>query len=615
MDNNFEEKLPVGESGDTAPAPIKRKKKKYKGFTFRQRLVPTILLSLVAPLTVFIFGPLEVYYNNIGEFSFALGDFILWNVLFCILSAGIIFGALIPLKKRVFDIAYATVAWLSVMVFVQGNYLNFGLNSLEGDGLGTAPTPIWLEILNVAIWLAVGALLILAVIFIKRKYREYMRLGFCILMVTVIGMQALTCGVVMLTTDKGEGDGAITSADVPDKDYILTYENMDEVGSERNVIYFVIDRFDWEYYEDAREECPEIFYNLDDGGFTFFDDATSLYPRTFPSISYMFSGVETDFSADREDYFATAYTSSPFLDAMKDAGYSINFYSDSYYSYDNAYYLKNYVSNTSGNEGYSIDSKLSLSADMMRLSLYRYLPLPAKSVVGNISTPSFEKHVIYHSTGTKYTTDMRDLYNFLGENPLTVSEENGKNFSFIHLSGTHVPLPYDQNFNPIDDDHPESSSRISGVIQSFKIINRYIDMMKELGIYDNATIIITGDHASIGSDTQVPLKWAYITPLFVKPASKADGALETSTAPVYHGDLFATIIKSEGIASDTDFGKSVFEFAEGEDRVRPFYFQRYEKIDGKVNYEQYIYEIHGKAAIYENWVLSENYYIGKSIYD
>ena len=619
MNNNFENDKPVGEPAETAqtavipPMKKKKKKKKYQGYTLKQRLAPTILLSLVAPLTLFVFGPLEVYYNNISEFSFGLKDFILWNALFCVAGIALICGILLPLRKRVFDVAYATVAWLSVMLFVQGSYLNFGLTSLEGDGLGSTPTPIWVKILGVLIWLAVGAALVLTVLLVKRKHREILRMGFCILMITVIGMQALTCSVVLLTTDTSGSSASI--GDVPDKEYILTYENMDQVSESHNVIYFVIDRFDWEYYEAAKKACPEIFYHIDDGGFTYFSDATSLYPRTFPSIPYMFSGVETDFSMSRVDYFATAYTRSPFLNEMKKAGYSINFYSDNYYGYDNAYFLKDTVSNTSGNEGYSIDSHIGLSADMLRLSLYRYLPTVAKGVVGNISTPSFEKHVIYNATGDKYTTDMRDLYNYLGEHALQISTDAGKTFAFIHLSGTHIPLPYDQNFNPIDDSHPESNDKMSAMKQSFKIINRYLDMMKELGVYDDATIIITGDHASIGSDSGEPLKWAYITPLFVKPANVAEGKLLESGAPVYHGDLFATIMKSEGIDTEVDFGKSVFEYTEGEDRVRPFYFQRYERVDGKVNYEQFVYEIHGPANVYSNWVRTDRYYLGGSIYD
>lgn len=613
MNSNMENDMLPGEGVIAMPPVKKKKKKKYKGYTLKQRLVPTILLSLVAPLTVFVFGPLEVYYNNIDEFSFAVRDFLGWNALLCVLGVALICGILLPLRKRVFDIAYATVAWLSVMLFVQGSYLNFGLNSLEGDGLGSAPTPAWVKILNVAIWLIVGAALIVAVILVKRKHREILRMGLCILMITVIGMQALTCGVVLLTTDTSSP--SVGSGDVPDKEYILTYENMDQVGEGNNVVYFVIDRFDWEYYEAARKSCPEIFYHLDDGGFTYFNDATSLYPRTFPSIPYMFSGVETDFSKSRVDYFATAYTESPFLTEMKKAGYSINFFSDSYYGYDNAYFLKDTVSNCSGNEGYSIDNHLSLSGDMLRLSLYRYLPTVAKGVVGNISTPAFEKHVIYNASGDKYTTDMRDLYNYLGENSLQISQEADKTFAFIHLSGTHIPLPYDQNFNPIDDGHPERTDKMSAMKQSFKIINRYLDRMKELGIYDDATIIITGDHASIGSDSAEPLMWAYVTPLFVKPAGSGEGELAVSGAPVYHGDLFATIVKSEGIDTDVDFGKSVFEYAEGEDRVRPFYFQRYAKVDGEVNYEQFVYEIRGKASVKKNWVQVERYYLDKSIYD
>jgi len=115
----------------------------------------------------------------------------------------------------------------------------------------------------------------------------------------------------------------------PSGDYLLTYENLGVLGSESNVVYFVIDRFDWEYYAWAREKAPEIFYNLDNGGFTYYDDAISLYPRTFPSIAYMVTGVENDFSQSCEDYFASAYGRSEFMRQLYRAGYTVNIYTRS----------------------------------------------------------------------------------------------------------------------------------------------------------------------------------------------------------------------------------------------------------------------------------------------
>ncbi len=371
----------------------------------------------------------------------------------------------------------------------------------------------------------------------------------------------------LVTTEKESTKEDLFDLPTPSGDYLLTYENLGVLGSENNIVYFVIDRFDWEYYVWAREKAPEIFHNLDSGGFTYYDDAISLYPRTFPSIAYMVTGAENDFSQTCEDYFASAYGRSEFMRQLYREGYTVNIYTDEEYGYINAAYMANYTAN-------------------------------AKPAGNDQAT---------------YSTDMRDIYNHLTQNGISIGESK-KSYAFIHLSGTHLPLLYDENFDSLPEDDAERWDSTLGMKQSFAIINYYIDEMKRLGVYDNATIIITGDHPSIGSDSDVPLRWAHVTPLFVKPSSNADGALQVSSAPVTHADIFPTILQSEGIASGMDFGRSLFEITEDENRERLYYFQKYDKIDGRTNYEMVVFAINGKAADYKNWEIRERYYLGKSIY-
>ena len=637
-----EEPAATVENGGGAPAAPKRKKKKYKGFSFSQRLVMSILAALIAPLTVFVFGPIDLFSANSAEFKFALGDFFLWNVLFAVISVLVIFGILISLKKRAFDIAFGIVMWLSVMLFVQGNYLNFNISSLEGDGVGEGGMKLSTLIINTLLWLLVGFGCVYAMRFVKRKHRDILRTVSLILCVTVLGMQLVSCGVTLITTDvlgsesesstvhtegdsqtiagesqsDGESDteGEDITVDVgtPDGKYLLTYANLDKVARSNNIIYFVIDRFDASYYELAREQCPEIFYNIDNGGFTYFDDHISLYPRTYPSTTYMITGVEPDFeSFDRKEYFAQAYTSSHFLNLLNDNGYRINLYTADYYAYDNAYYMQKYVANSTGNRGYTIDSKLSLAADMTRLSLYRYLPMAAKSLVGELSTPQFNDHVLAIADYPAYTCDMKNMYEYLRDNPLSVDESCEKNYSFIHISGTHLPNKYDEDFNALDSNSPLKQDAVCAMKQSFKILNLYIDQLKALGVYDDATIIITGDHGNIKSDRNV--KIPHLTSLFVKNSTSAAAPLKVSHAPVCHEDIFATILKSEGISDTLGLGTNVFDVAEGSDRERRYVFHRYVPETKKYS-EVFVYRIVGDAKDVDNWELVDQYDLGKSIY-
>ena len=152
--------------------------------------------------------------------------------------------------------------------------------------------------------------------------------------------------------------------------------------------------------------------------------------------------------------------------------------------------------------------------------------------------------------------------------------------------------------------------------QSFKIVNLYLDQLKELGIYEDATIIITGDHGSLqGSDTRLPTDPSrpnpILTALFVKESGASGTPLTVNSAPVMQADIIPTILRSEGIDTDEDFGKSVFEIPADQPRKRKYNFQSYQKDTG--GYEVIEYEILGPARDLSNWTIV-NRYMTESIY-
>ena len=584
--------------------------KKHTGFSLRQRLLPVLLVSFAISLTLFLFGPFEIYGTNADQFGFSLTDFLGWSLLYTVGAAGIITAILLPLRGKVFDVALAVFFWLALMLMVQGNYLNFGISSLTGDGMGSDGFALPKMIINCAIWLIVGIGCVLAVLLIRPAQRDLIRTVCTIAMITVIGMQAITFGVTSMTSDVWTAkEYAVTDEESEGLHHLLTYKNLDRVSEQKNVIWFVIDRFDVSYYEEARDKSPEIFYNLD--GFTYFDDMTAMYPRTFPSVSYMLTGKEHDFRDERAAYLKDAYVNSSFLKLLKENNYNVNIYTDQFYGYEDARHLEEYVCNSSKIDHIEIVDKPLLSLNMTRLSLFRFLPIAAKGLVGNISTPDFEKYVSYETEHPRYESyDMKNVYEFLEKNPIgTFSGAN--NFTFLHIAGCHMPSKYDENFGI-----PSRSEQYDAVVamkQSFKIINHYLDQLKELGLYEDATIIITGDHGwHGGSDTTLPTDSGYplITALFVKESGASGTDLKINSAPVMQADIIPTILKSEGIATDTDFGRSVFDISETEERIRKYNFQSLQYTNGALDYEVVEYEIRGRARDLKNWTIVDRYRVG-----
>ncbi len=592
----------------------KSQKKKPPGFSLKQRLLPVLLLAFAVSLTLFVFGPLEIYQTNADQFAFSLWDFLGWCLLYALGTAAIICAILLPLRGKVFDVVYALFLGIALMLMIQGNYLNFGISALTGDGTGADGFETFKVVINTIVWCAVILGLVVAALLIKSKFHDLIRTVGIIAMVTVIGMQTITLAVTFLTTQASDAPAQTVTEgdDFAALPHLLTYKNLDQVSANQNVIWFVIDRFDAVYYEQAYEECPELFYNLD--GFTYFDDMTSLYPRTFPSIAYMLTGREHDFHDARTDYLSEAYADSEFLNLLASKNYNVNIYTDSYYGYDDARDMEAYISNSSVVKNLEVADKSRLSLDMTRLSLFRFLPIAAKNVVGNISTSDFQNHVIYEmSDAPKYdSSDMKAVYEYLLENPLTL-DTTKNNFTFLHISGCHLPNKYGEDFGEVAKE--DEWDFIVAMKQSFLIINLYIDQLKALGLYENATIIITGDHGWLrGSDTRLPTedpKNPMLTALFVKESGSSGTPLVTNSAPVMQADIIPTILKSEGIDTDIDFGRSVFEIQEGEARVRKYNFQSWRS--ETQNYEVVEYEINGLARDLGNWTIVNRYFT-ESIY-
>lgn len=568
------------------------------GFSFKERLFLTVLLAVGAPTMLFVTGALDIYANNVAELEFVLGDFIVWNIIFSICTSAVIVAILLPMKRRLFDYTFAVLFWLSFALFLQGNYLNFSLSSLSSDGT-SGITAIQIAV-NTVIWLLLGAGIIISVRLFMSYRRGLIKSVATVVLVTIIGLQLVSTASLVLTTDIFLSHSSRVKANDERScgRTVLSYENLGSVGKSNNIVYFIIDRFDYSFYLEALNTCPEIFEGLD--GFTCYEDGLALYPRTYPSIPYLITGVEQDFTVSRKRYFSYAYENSEFLDALYENGYSINIYSDIFYSYETAEDM-DFVSNrTAEGSEYKIKDSSGLGMKLALVSMYRYLPYLAKGLI-TVSTSDFSSHVLYDSQFPRYTTDMKELWQTLNNGEIKFGTSD-KSYSFIHFSGTHTPYLYTENFNtalmPV--------STLSALKQSFKIIDRYLSEMKRLGVYDNATIVITGDHADIGSDHEPPLN-PHTIPIFFKASGDSEG-FETSEAQVAQENIIPAVLKSEGIKL-SGLPLALGDISEGDEIARRYYFQcRDRRISTR--YVQYEYEIIGSARDYKSWVIKKQYPVG-----
>ncbi len=579
----------------------------YKGYTVKEKWLLSLLLSLFAPLTLCFYGPFEIYGNNMDEFKFVLWDFWLLCGLIAIAGAAVIFGLLMLLRGRAFDVCFALIFSLSLMFFIQGNYLSLNAGALTGDGVGETIT-MTQNIVNLSIWIVVIAAFIVAILLLNR-YREIIRLAATVAVVALVGMTLISFAVISMTTDVYASEKTGYQGDESITNEVLTVKNLDTLATDKNIVVFIVDRFDHTYMDKALEECPEIFDDLD--GFTHFDDYITLYPRTYPGVPHIVTGVENDFSGSRYSYMEDAYSQSPYWQALKEQKFDINVYTDDYYGYVNATHMRDFVSNTSGNVSYKIVKRTGLSFDMIRISLYRYVPFLMRHTLGNVSTPMYDKYVDYDLEQPEYSTDMKSVYDVLTDEAFTFrSAKNG--LSYIHISGCHLPNAYGPDFDPAKSEERSNSNVAMQV--SFKIISAYINEMKRMGVYENATILILGDHCNIGSDDDLPDK-PHVTTLLAKPAGVSEGDLKESKAQVGASDVLATVLVAAGSDKAGDYGENIFEIPEDKNRSRRYLFQLVQGTLYEGNYINAEYEIMGSGTDMDNWHLRQEIDLNKNIYD
>lgn len=587
----------------------------------KKRILPAALISAALPFMIFVAVPFDIFCHNVNEFQFSANNFIWLCILFFLAFSIINFAILFLVPKTAYRIISGLLVGTLFMCFMQTNFLNGHINSLGGDELGNG-VPVVITVFNIIFWLVAeaGFAVLFACVFNKGFTRGLtIFLSLILLLSQLVGFFSL-----LLKTDNFQGN-TLYSMKEEDADFVptfLTTKNLTTISTKNNVFVFCIDRMDGkEFAEPALNNHSEIFSELD--GFTYFNDATSLYGHTYPSVCYILTQQEYNGEL-RKDYLNNAYENNQTLSALNKEGYSVNLYTESYYAYYNAYYMPDYIDNleTASLESITFKNNTSpalLALRMSELSLYRCLPYLFKDVA-EISTSSVNGEVEYQSEelqNPESSTDMKKLYTEISSTPFTTTEQ--KMFSFIHLEGCHS-VSYDEEWNKAS--RKDKDDINISIKNSFKIINAYLKKMKELGVYDDATIIITADHGKGSAISDLsPLSVENLSALFVKPSKQSRGenyksqGLTVSNAKVSHTDLWATIFESENLSGYEEKNKSVFYYdnLSVNDRERKFVWHTWNLTAS--NSVQYEYLINGSARDFANWNVNKETDLNKYLFD
>ena len=548
-----------------------------KSYLMHQLVIMNLLM------TAFIYPFTETLLLNNREFSFKVSSvagyaagvvLILYLVLVLLDSV---------LKKN--DIYAFSLFALSVAAYLQQMFMNGELFLMDGV---KDRWSFGVKLFNLLIWL-----FIFAVVFALRyKYKEKMYLAVKLISGALIFMQL--AGVVSLVVSN------IGSSEVKSRvttDYFGT-DGIYEAASDENVMIFVLDTYDVDYLNEVLERQPDFLSPLK--GFTYFPDTVSQFSRTFPSIPYMLTNELYFYEKPYVEYCDEAYQKCDFWDRALDNGYELYFYEESseYVGSDLRVKAKNYVA-----EGHTIDAKVSAKGVLMamtRIGAYRVLPYAVKDyfsyTAGKINSYVVKRRIWDRP---RFYVDDAAVYQGLKQAHLTVNEDK-KAVRFYHFNGAHAPYTMNEKGEAVEE---SKGDRLEQYIGCMNMVYDYIEELTKLGLYENATIIITADY---GENYVTEALEQNTNPiLFIKPAGSCENELVVSNAYASQNDILPTLGPMLGVEVAENMGANLFDASiDYTNRVRYHY---YTVVEDTEQTKTRTYEIKGSSLDFENWSATDEY--------
>lgn len=546
------------------------------------------LFALAAALMLFytlvVVGPLEIVASSVGSLLFTAADVWVPFAVVALLGSVALALALSLLRGKAFNVCFAIIAAVGVAAYIQAMFLNTSLPAADGTQV------VWedytaVTVASAAVWVA---LIALAVFLSLKKSLTFKGVAATLCMVGIVA-QSVSLGL-LLTTPSENG---LTPVDARPS---VTTDGVSEVSAQNNIIMFVLDTFDTKYLEEAVAADPGCFDEFT--GFTWFENSTGSMIPTRYAMASMLTGrtLETEDETFSTSLIIDWYTQQGLIDDINAQGYETYLYATDIHDAIGA--LSEKVQNVRQPER-EIDY-LSSVAMLVKCSLYRDLPWVLKppfwfytDQVNNAALGGNAEN----SMDSLWTMDDAKYYAMLEEQGLSTTDggEEGS-FRLIHLAGTHAPFTLNRDVEVVEG----GTDVVEQGLGSLHIVSEYLKELKELGVYDDATIVVTADHGEwyLADEITGPTS----PMLLVKPSTETGGSdepIKSSSVPTGHIDLAATLLEAAGGDSSSYAGMNVFDVPDAE---RPRYYNATSVVGPEHEYT-FIkqWEITGDALDWQNW--------------
>lgn len=501
-----------------------------------EKVAGYILLCFFAAFGPCFFVPMDIFLSNADEIAFPLKPLaaVMWIVTLSVFA--VLFLVCVLTKGKANDIFRAAVFGISLGLYIQGNFLAVNMGTLDGSSY---EVPVWKAAVNAVIWL-----LILATPFvILIKFPKIFNRVVSYIPAAIILIQILALGASAYLNACGYPENVLTEVFKGDTRWINTTANLNVYGKDKDLIVIVADMYDSFCFDSAVADEPESVSEFD--GFTYYTNTVGRFSFTPKSFSYILTANGNEEYRDRT-FFETAAEN-----------YRTNYYCDTVYP--PASVLADYSDNIIRRK-ITLDESRGYANGIYKISLFRCVPEVFKPLFRSVGDIKKElelnsiRDIDLANDVTEYPYYLLEFYNTIPRELKTVDEDV---FKLIYMNGIHSPRNVTRDLESV----PESAgiSPEESAVAVNKILNEYLRILKDNGIYDSCEIIIMADHG-IYNGNKFPL-------LMYKPAHQTETGIKISNAPISYEDIFPTLVM---LAGGEPNGRTIFDIGEGEKRARYF---------------------------------------------
>lgn len=540
--------------------------------------------SLMLFFTIVFVGPMELVASNRDSLFFMVND--VWVPLAVTAAVGtlVLAVALSALNGRAYGVCLAVVAVIGVASYVQAMFLNASLPPADGSDVAWGDYTI-VTVISALVWLV---MLVGGVFLSLRKSLVFKGVTTAVCLTCVLA-QAIGLGVLLATPD--------------DKGYLpieakpaVTMDGVMDVSSKENVIVFVLDTFDVNYLNQCIERDPSALDGFT--GFTCFTNSVGSMIPTRYALSTLLTGRGL---TEQDEYYSTEkiidwYTERNLLDDIKDRGYSVDLYcADLHDAIEQIGWRADNIR--------PLDLKVDPVAavtTLVKCSLYRDMPWAVKPLCWYY-TDEVNNRIIVNDeadlAASTWTIDDAKYHELLKNQDLQVVDRGERgSFRVIHMAGSHYPIILDRNGEVASGE----TDTIEQSLGALHIVDVYLEELKQLGLYDGATIVITADHGEWYLADEITCPTSPM--LMVKPATEEGGSAAQcafSDVPTGHADIAPTLLDAVGADSSLYGGMNVFDVP---DAPRTRYYNATSVVGPDHVYAAIKqWKIEGDALVWENW--------------